>query len=299
MSKLVAVVRRSGTDEIVDALMTQHMGENNENFSARLLNLWPPFMYYVETMITDELHSYFSQDEIQRIGMFAQANAEEKPINEPPARRIKCDFSDPRLLRRTKRILLRCFENNRDNVAIVTGEAHYKIYDNAVYDAITLYASDAQNKPKFVCGPVLLINDTHHGNRAEGSIVLRLWKAGKLDLWYSDVRQAVHFRLGGTDTLYIEEPHIAGAQMRFGWLFENNNEVGLRFKKTMEHVINRQNVRRSKDPLNDFLLLTSSELAKVIRVSQEELASGRKAYYDEYTKQDLDQIIKQYQILKE
>lgn len=298
MSRLVAVVRQSGTNEIVDALITQHMGENNENFSARLLNIWPPFMYYVETMITDKLDNYFSEDEIQRIHMFAQANAKGKPINEPPVRRRECNFSNHKLLSRTKRILIRCFENNGNDVAVVTGEAHYRIYDNDVYNAIDLHVSGAQNKPKFICGPVLLIDNTYRSNRVEGSIMLRLWKAGKLDLWYSDVRQAVHFRLGGTDTLYIEEPHAAGAEIRFGWLFESNNEIGLRFKKTIEHIIKSQNVRRAEDPYNDFLLLTSNELTKVRRVCQEELASGRRINA-EYSKQDLEQIIEQYQILKE
>ncbi|MCJ7575145.1 MAG: hypothetical protein MUO80_00405 [Dehalococcoidia bacterium] len=299
MSKLVSVVRRNGTAEIVDALMTQHIDENNENFSARLLELWPPFMYYIETMITDELSSYFSQDEIQQIGMFAQEhNTTGKPKNKPPARHLECDFSNPKLLGRAKSILMRCISEYRCDVTIVSGEAHYTIYDNNVYDAIISHSSDAQ-KPKFICGPVLLIDNTHHGNRAEGSIVSRLWKAGKLDLWCSDVRQDVHFRLGGTESLYVEEPHVSGARVRFGWLFQNNNEVGLRFKKIAEYMINSQSVRKAKNLDNDFWLLTSNELRKLKRICEEELSSGRRKTYNEYTKQDLGQLIKQYQILEE
>jgi len=298
MPRLVAVVRENGTNEIVDALMTEHIDDNNENLSGRLLKLWPPFIYYIETMITDDLHSYFGEAEIERIGMFAKANAEGRPVYRPPARRFKCDFSDLKVLRQAKEILIGCFRQHRCDVAIVTGEAHYKMYDNEVYDAVADCTGGAENKPMFICGPVLLIEDAHRGNRTEDSVVLRLWKAGKLDLWYSNVRQPIHFRLGGTDTLYIEEPHAAGATTRFGWLFQNSKEVGVRFRKTIDHVIKSQNVRRSEGP-DDFLLLTSTELNKVKRICREELPSGRKRDYDEYSRQDLAEIIEEYQVLEE
>ena len=108
---------------------------------------------------------------------------------------------------------------------------------------------------------------------------------------------SLHFRLGGTKSLYVEEPHNSGVKVRFGWLFVDNNEVGLRFKKIAEHIINSQSVRTAKN-LEDFWLLTSSELRKAKMIWGEELASGRTTH-SEFTKQDLGQIIKQYQILEE
>ena len=297
MSVLVAVVRQNENDEIVDALIAKQVDGRVENLSARLLEKWPPFTHDIEAILTDNLSNYFSTDEVLKIERFAQANASGRPLIEPSATRIRCDLSDPNSVEYMKGILTKCLRTHKGNVAIVTGEAHFKIYDQEICDIMTHYVSGSLNQLLFVCGPVVVMDNKFRRNRIDGSIVPLLGKLENVDLRYSDVRQEVHFRLGGTDDLYVEDPHIAASQVRFGWLFENDIRIGLRFRNTVEHVIKSQDVRVSKNPADDFLLLTSSELSRLKNACQVELLKSKKTYND-CTKHDLMRIIKKHNILE-
>ena len=86
--KIVSLVRRTESDEIIDALLAGQEDIGDRNLSAELLEKWPPFNYYVQTIITSNLPDYFSGDEIQEIEKFAHANTEGLVLNQPPALRM-------------------------------------------------------------------------------------------------------------------------------------------------------------------------------------------------------------------
>ncbi len=292
----IAVVRKIKSDVIVDALLAEGEDIKKKNLSAELLGKWPPFTHYIQTVVTANPHSYFSDTEITRIERFAQANDEGVTCIKPAARRMQSSLAVPESIRTNKKLIKEWLKEYKGDVSIVTGEAHYMIFDQEIYQAIANAGSYSESKAVFVAGPIVLVNDSFRDNKVEGSIVPLLGELRNLDLYYSNTRQGVHFRLGGNEHLYVEDPHAAAAGVRLGWFFHKNGEVGGRFRKVLENILRRQDIRKSEKPAADFLFLTDTELDKLKEACQKELAKGGKPY-NECTKEDFVQIITKYHIL--
>ena len=286
MSKLLSVVRETASSRIVDCMLIDKVESHTDNLSAKLVEKWPPFTHYFQTVITEDLHNYFTRDEVRVIEKLAKGAAEHYAVDSPGATRITCDVTVPKSREAYKSVIRDCFRKYEGNVTIVSGEADYKIYDWQMLEVIANTTSSLEKKATFICGPVLLVDDEFGEDKTMVSIVPKLGELENVKLYYSDKRITTHFRLAGGARLYVEDPHFPSPDQRNGWLFDEGSAVVSRFGKLLDAILKSGSVRESKRPEEDFLFLTDSELLQLrARVVQ----SGK--HYDECTKEELIQLM--------
>jgi len=293
----IAVVRRTDNDEIIDAIQIRDEEALKRNLSAELSEKWPPYSHYIQTVLTNYLSGYFSKENIMTIRKILKAKLAGDVAINPTAIRTSLDMRVQQHTDSLVEMLKRFITQYKGDAIIVTGEAHYKIYNEELYQTIKQTPTNSKNRLVFICGPILVVDDKFRDNRIEGSIIPRLWELPNVDIYCSETRQDIHFRLGGSEALYVEDPHHPAADERIGWLFEKDPEIGKKFREMAEYLLRSKAVYKSERPESDFIFLTLSQLHRLKEAVERKKAKDGKDY-SERTKENFSGIINSEHLLE-
>lgn len=183
------------------------------------------------------------------------------------------------LWKKIKEAMAVCLNDHDLFVGYVTEEASIRQYDDHIYRYIHLLAKHLKitlnefPRLHFIVGPVINVS-TLTGK----SVIIELFKEGLLNLYYSEYRQPVHFRIGGWDrekrtgkptniNVCIEKPHspLAPIYTRKAILLNQKIKSHQAKIKKMEgqfqSLIESKAIQKiaNESELNKFIFLTTQE----------------------------------------
>lgn len=139
---------------------------------------------------------------------------------------------------------------------ITAGEANPEFYTEAVINAMRRANRENGVVIKMICGPTILVKN----EKEKKSDILDLAKDGTIELFLSQKRQRVHFRVSTTGRLYWERPHIPGEkECRVGFNIPQNYFEAKPYLKKFNQLLSEDYVVKSTDPYRDFILVTRDE----------------------------------------
>jgi hypothetical protein len=123
--------------------------------------------------------------------------------------------------------LIRRISSSKKMIKIISGEAHYKIFDNKeILDSLKM-AKEKKVSIEMICGPDLVVNDEEFEKYKNAPSKYRkeflsLAKDGTIKLYKSKERQKSHFTMIDLDYVYEESPHKQAAERRNAKIIENS-----------------------------------------------------------------------------
>jgi hypothetical protein len=297
-TKKVAIVRDNFTKEIVDALIVEDFNTKDTNLSSIFLTKWPPFTYSFETVIGNDLNSFFLSEDIQVIRSLAELNQQGLNTAKPKSFYVKGYIPKSNKteklkdLKKYRDILSRCEERSLNCFISICGEANPKVYDKALFSALE-QLSNNNGSIDIIAGPVIIASKDNNNlkNKSERSILPKLANLKNSTIYYSKTRQSLHFRIGGGKYLYVEIPHSPAKEERHGWFYDQDQQAIDRFRKIFENTSKSDSVKYSKKPDEDFFFLTEPELDNIGRIIGEEVVQHHGKPFNQYTKEDFYRLI--------
>lgn len=166
-------------------------------------------------------------------------------------------LSDKDLKDKVNSAFVKCIEQCNTSIKAVAGECTTKAYTRPVGNALRRAIEERDITVKIICGPIITVRDED-----ESSPILELAIEGKLQLYFSNKRLPLHFRIGDNGKhLYWEEEHTLNADRREYYEFIGNDFEAKPFLDDFEKLLSSGKYIRSNNPKDDFVLVKESDLS--------------------------------------